>query len=135
MKRCAVVLAAALSLTLLAGCGDSPDRQALARQTVQKYWYNIGHGKLSAAYYMMTSGNRAERPLSDYRQDMFLFLTKMGNVVARTGKPSVDEEKASVPVTLTSPKTTEKLKAYQHLFWEDGHWRISDPLGGLSQVK
>lgn len=124
----------------LVGCGTAfgfggQDRSALAKQTVQNYWSDIGHGKVKVAYYLMTSGNRQTMSLTQYGQNMFGFLKGTEGVSATTGNPTVNGDQATVPVTLRSPKTTIKLHAYQHLFWENGSWKVSDPDGGLSQIK
>jgi hypothetical protein len=84
---------------------------------------------------MMTSGNQSARPLRDYEQDMFGFLEHVANVRATTGKPTINGNQAVVPVSLSSPLTSQKLHAYQHLYWENGHWRISDENGGLSSKR
>jgi hypothetical protein len=115
--------------------GFGQDRSALARQTVQTYWSDIEHGKIGQAYAMLTSGNQAARPLKDYQQDMFGFLEHVASVRATVGQPTINGSQAVVPVSLASPLTRQKLKAYQHLFWENGHWRISDENGGLSSKR
>jgi hypothetical protein len=115
--------------------GFGQDKSALARQTVQTYWFDIGHGKINQAYGMLTSGNQAARPLKYYEQDMFGFLTHVAAVKATVGKPAINGSEATVPVSLNSPLTSQGLHAYQHLYWENGHWRISDTNGGLSSTK
>lgn len=115
--------------------GFGQDRSALAKQAVQTYWSDIAHAKMYQAYEMMTSGNRAARPLKYYEQDMFSFLTHVANVKATVGQPAVNGNNAVVPVSLSSPLSSQKLHAYQHLYWESGHWRISDTNGGLSSTK
>ena len=140
MKSTFSLLASALAILTLVGCGTAfgfggQDRSALARTAVQNYWNDIGHGKVKVAYYLMTSGNRQTVTLTQYGQSMFDFLKGTEGVAATAGNASVNGDQATVPVTLRSPKTTIKLHAYQHLFWEDGGWKISDPNGGLSQIK
>jgi hypothetical protein len=117
------------------GFGGGQDRQSLAQQTVRSYWSDINRGKFGKAYAMMTSGNRAARPESSYGQNLLGFLQGTGGVKATVGKATVSGDNATVPVTLHSPKTTVPLHAYQHLFWQDNQWRISDQDGTLSQTK
>ena len=139
MTRCASLLVAALATFTLAGCGrlelpgSGPDRSALASQTVQTYWNDIGQGKVNQAYDLMTSGNKKSQPREDYDSNMLSFLSQIAGVHVKTGKPSIDGDMATVPIRLYSPKSPVPLKAYQHLFWESGGWRISDAKGGLSQ--
>lgn len=132
----AVVLLALGAIKVFAlGPFSQQDRQALARQTIQAYWSDVQHGKVTQAYALLTSGNQASRPLSNYTQDMYGFLEGTGGVQIAVGKAEVNRNFAVVPVTLHSPKSTQNLHAYQHLFWEDGKWRITDPNGGLSSTK
>lgn len=116
----------------VAGAFGGQSRSALAQQTVNTYWSDVGHAKMSKAYGLLTSGNRAQRPLSQYSQDMFAFLTHVQGLKAKAGKPTVHGDLAVVPVALTSPLSSGSFHAYQHLFWENGGWKISDQDGGLS---
>lgn len=130
-----------LLIVLCAGCGQfdmpgsGPNRSALASETVKSYWNYIDHAKIQKAYNMMTSGNRAARRLSDYSQDIFNFLEGTGGITPEVGHAIVSDDRATVPITLVSPRTTAKLHAYQHLFWENGAWKISDQNGQLSHTK
>ena len=117
----------------LAACGE--DRSSLAKKTVQTYWQDIASGKTGQAYKLLTSGNRVHTDLKSYNADMLQFLTTTGGIKAKVGEPSVDDDHATVPVTLISPKSAQNLNAYQHLFWENGSWHISDNNGGLSRTK
>jgi hypothetical protein len=125
-----LLLLPALAVT---ACG-SPDRAALARQTVQTYWSDIGHAKMQQAYNLLTPGNQAARPFDSYSQDMFGFLTSVASVYASVGSPAVKGDFATVPVTLHSPKFAP-LHAYQHLFWQNNQWYISDQNGGLTKSR
>lgn len=140
IQRALLTLAAAVLVATIAGCdrlgpfGGGPDRAALARKAVETYWYFIGHGQVNQAYDMMTSGNRRLQKRQDYDQNMFGFVTSMAGVSVKTSPASVNGDLATVPVRLYSPKAPgASLKAYQHLFWEDGQWHISDDHGGLSR--
>lgn len=139
IKRALVFLVVLGVAASLAGCdrfgpfGSGQDRVALARTTVETYWYDIGHGKMTQAYDMMTTGNRRLQKRQVYVQNMFGFVTSMAGVSVKTSHPVVNGDLATVPVRLFSPKAPgSSLKAYQHLFWENGQWRISDDRGGLS---
>jgi len=138
LTRCAFVLIAALAASGLTGCGglslpgSGPDRSELAQHTVQTYWFEIGHGKVNQAYDMLTSGNQRTQTRDQYDQNMYGFLTSVAGVNVKAGKPYVNGDLATVPVSLYSPKSPLPLKAYQHLYWENGQWRISDANGGLS---
>ena len=120
-------------IAVLAGCGQ--DRASLARQTVQSYWVDIEHAHFKAAYQMLTSGQRQVNTLSAFSGNFFGLLQTTAGIEAVVGKPSVNGDFASVPVTLKSPKAPnpkDDLHAYQHLYWESGGWHISDENGGLS---
>lgn len=133
---CVVILVAAGAVILFPKTGfGQQDRVALARQTVKVYWADIGHGKVRAAYRLLTSGNRQARPFNQYSQDMFGFLTHMAGVTAKVRQVQVNGDQAVVGVSLYSPLSASPLKAYQHLYWESGAWRISDTNGGVSTQK
>lgn len=133
MKRLFSLLPLAACLAL-SGCG-STNQAAAVRRTVQTYWYDIGHAHLDQAYHLMTTGNQATRTYSAYTQDMFGFLQHTSGISARVGTPSIHGNFAVVDVWLHSPAAAGEFHAYQHLFLENGHWRISDANGGLSQTK
>lgn len=132
MKRALFGLFGILMITTLAGCGQ--DRTALAHQAVQTYWDDISHAKIRAAYSMLTSGNRQAQSFKTYDTDILGLLANTANLRATVGKPKVNGNFATVPVTLHSIKTSKPLPAYQHLYWENGRWRITDQNGGLSQT-
>ncbi len=132
MKRGIALLLGSLIITTLSGCGQ--DRTALARQTVQTYWNDISKARIHAAYNMLTSGNRQSMPFSTYDQDIMGILTQTAHLQATVGNPKVKGDNATVPVTLHSIRTTKALPAYQHLYWENGAWRITDQNGGVSQT-
>jgi hypothetical protein len=115
--------------------GFGQDRSALAKQTVATYWSDIGQGKLRQAYAMMTSGNQAARPFKAYEQDMYGFITHVASLKATVGKPTINGDQAVLAVSLRSPLSSQPLHAYQHLYWENGKWRISDTNGGLSSTR
>jgi hypothetical protein len=121
---------------LLSGCistfGSGPDKQALARQTVQTYWHDINHGKIKQAYSLLTPGVRSGLPESQYYQNMLGLLTNAGSITVGVRNAAVNGDQGTVGVTLYSPKT-KPLKAWQHLFWQNGGWLISDNNALLSQ--
>lgn len=122
----------------LVSCGGGTDRSAAARQTVQNYWGDISHGKMSQAYNMQTTGARQTTTLANYSRNLFDFLQGTAGVRAVVGSATLNGDQAAVAVTLKSPKAPNPksdLHAYQHLFWENGQWRISDQNGGLSHTK
>jgi hypothetical protein len=122
------VLAAAV---LLAGCGG-PDRTALAHQTVQTYWRDVGRMKLHNAYMMLTPGNRSALKETDYAQSIIGLLKQTQGLTATLGAAHVNGDSATVPVTLHSPLTRVPQPGCQHLFWTNNRWLISDDSGGLS---
>jgi hypothetical protein len=107
----------------------------LAGQVTRTYWSDIGKGKMRAAYQLLTSGTQQARPFDQYSQDMYGFVTGVAYVWAGTGAVEIQGDRATVRVHLHSPKTTRTLDAYQHLYWENGGWRISDLNGGVSTQK
>jgi hypothetical protein len=119
-------------LLAASGCGDSQDRSALAQQTVVKYWDNIGHARFHDAYLMNTTGNRDAMPYREFRQNLVGFLTSTNGVSAEAGKPTIADDRATVPMGLHSPRAPGAFHVFQHLFWENGSWKISDPNGGVS---
>jgi hypothetical protein len=131
----ALVVVIVAVVLVSAALGSGPDRAALARQTTTEYWSDIGHGKMLAAYHLLTSGTAQARPFTQYSQDMYGFVAGVAFIWATTGATEVQGDHAIVRVHLHSPKTTRTLDAYQHLFWENGGWRISDLNGGVSQQK
>jgi hypothetical protein len=121
-------------LVLVAGCGG-PDRTSLAKQTVKDYWTDVNSAKMESAYALLTPGIQQTRPKSQFKQDMFAFLATVGAINPSVSKPTVNGDRAVVPVNLTFVKQQKTLQAYQHLFWYNGNWRISDENGGVSQQK
>ena len=128
---------ALLALTLgTAGCGTigfaNPDKPALAKQAVQNYWNYATHGKINQAYNMLTPGVREGIPKSQYAQNMIGLLTRAGSISVKVKKVYVSGDNAQVSVTLSSPKD-QPLPAWQHLFWQNGAWQISDNNAYVSQ--
>ncbi|HEY8684075.1 MAG TPA: hypothetical protein VIO57_00555 [Chloroflexota bacterium] len=121
-------------IVLLAGCGG-PDKAALAKQTVKDYWTDVNSAKMESAYALLTPGIQQTRPKGQFKQDMFAFLANVGAVTPTVSKPTVNGDRAVVPVFLTFVKQQKTLQAYQHLYWYNGNWRISDENGGVSQQK
>jgi hypothetical protein len=130
-----LVLAVLGATVVLPALGFGQDRVALAKQATTTYWSDIGHGKMRAAYQLLTSGTQQARPFASYSQDMYGFVASLAYVSATTGSVQVNGDRAIVRVHLHSPKTTQTLDAYQHLYWENGGWRISDMNGGVSTQK
>jgi hypothetical protein len=128
------LLLALICAVSLAGCGD-PDRSALAKQAVVTYWSDINHGKFNAAFEMLTSGERGVLTFSSYRQSMFGFLTHVSGVTVTPGDPQVTDDRATVPVGFHSPAAPGTAHFFQHLFWENGGWKIADQNGGVSPTK
>lgn len=129
-----VLAASALALVMTAlatACGD-PNKAAMAHDTVARYWSDVSHAKFGEAYKLLTPGVQGAVPADQYAQNMMGFLSNAANVKVDVGKPVVAEDRAVVPVTMHSPKTTAPFHVYQHLFWEDGGWHISDANGGVS---
>ena len=129
-----VVIAAAVILFPKPGFGQQ-DRRVLARQTVQTYWGDIGHGKTRAAYALMTSGNQQARPFTQYSQDMYGFLTHMNSLSVTVSQVQVNGDQATARVALYSVLSPTPLRAWQHLFWENGPWRLIDANGGMAPQK
>ncbi len=122
-------------LILLAACGGSANRASLAKAAVTTYWKDVNSAKLDNAYALLTPGIQQSRPKSAYRQDMLGFLSTVGSVTPSVSKPSVNGDRAVVPVLLTFSRQQKTLEAYQHLYWYNGGWRITDENGGVSQTK
>lgn len=131
LKRLALLLGAAWLLT---GCGD-PDRTPLARQVVQSYWSDISHNRPVQAFHLLTSGNRSSRQQSQFSQDILSYLLHERSLKATIGSASVNGDRATVHVTLTAPVERGPLHGYQHLFWENGSWRVTDYPGLLSNTR
>lgn len=134
MKGFVKLAAAGAACLVVAGCGGQ-DRSALARQTVQQYWYDVGHMKLGKSYKMLTPGNRSETTISDYSQNMMGFIRQAAGLSATVGTAKVNGDQARVPVTLHSPLTSQPRAACQHLYWQNGKWYIGDEFGALSPAK
>jgi hypothetical protein len=122
----------ALIVILIAGCGDSQNRSALAKQTVQTYWKDVGTMKLHTAYQMLTPGDRSNTTESEFSQNFVAFLKTTQGLTATVGQPIVNGNNARVPVTLHSPVTSVPKPGCQNLFWQNGTWEITDDAGGLS---
>lgn len=136
MKRIPLLLVASVCVLALSACGDSTDKPKLAQQTVVTYWADIGRAKFPAAYGMLTSGVRASLKPTAFEQAMFSLVQKTQGVWATAGKPDINGDRAVVPIGLhaaSAPGGTYHV--YQHLFWEDGAWKISEPLGGWTTTK
>lgn len=133
MKRVHLATAGLALAVILSACGQ--DRSSLASNTVSEYWGYIQHAKFSKAYDLLTPGNQAARPKSNYAQDMFGFLESTGGLKVTVGKPVLSGDLAAVPVKLHSPKTSQAFAACQHLVWNSGKWLIADQNGGLTQQK
>lgn len=133
-------LASCALLTLIlgtAGCGtigfaNGPDKAALAKKAVESYWNYAGHGKINQAYSMLTPGVRESLPKSQYAQNMIGLLTRAGSITAKANKAYVSGDQAQVRLTLYSPKD-KPFPAWQHLFWLNGGWHISDNNAYVSQ--
>lgn len=132
MTRALAGLIGLVIIAAMSGCGQ--DRATLARHAVQTYWYDVGHAKLRAAYGMLTSGNQQSEPFKTYDGNILGLLGSTASLHATVGKPTVNGDTATVPVTLHSIRTAKPLAAYQHLYWENGGWRIADQNGGVSHT-
>jgi hypothetical protein len=122
---------------LLTGCAGigmagGPDKQALARTTVQDYWHDVNHGKIKQAYGLLTPGVRSGITENQYYQNMLGLLTKAGSITVAVRDTSVNGDLGTVKVTLYSPNA-KPLNAWQHLFWQNGGWLISDNNAYVSQ--
>lgn len=101
---------ALLVLTLgVAGCGtigfaNGPDKSALAQKAVESYWRLAGHGKIDAAYAMLTPGVREGIPRNQYAQNIIGLLTRAGSITVKVQKVYVQGDRAQVRLTLYSPK-------------------------------
>jgi hypothetical protein len=133
LKRLHVAIAGLALAVVLSACGQ--DRSALAANTVSEYWGYVQHAKFSKAYNLLTPGNQAARPKTNYAQDMFSFLESTGGLTVTVGKPTLSGDLAAVPLKLHSPKTKQAFAACQHLVWNSGKWLIADQNGGLTQQK
>lgn len=136
MKQLASLFLLGLAL-LTTGCGGTgfasgPDRTALAKQTIKTYWADLVHGKFAAAYGLLTPGVRSGLQLKDYTQSMVGLLTRAATIQAHVKKATVSGNTATVKVKLTTPND-RPLIAYQHLFWQNGKWRVSDNNAFLSR--
>ena len=130
MKRFLPLL---IPLLVLAGCGGE-SRATLARQTEQAYWNDIHSAKLDKAYQLLTPGTKSQFSANDFRQSMFNFLQHTSGVTAQVKKVSVVGDCAQVSLDLISPlEPSGKFHVYQHLYWIDGGWHISDQNATLSQ--
>jgi hypothetical protein len=128
-----------VQVVLPAACQQSPapvisDSQVLA--TVRTYWHDVTHGKLDAAYTMLTSGIRAVTSKRAYEHSMAGFLKVVGAISIVVHSPRITGDTAVVAIDFSSPKPkVGSLHAYQHLFREGGQWRIADQNGGVSNTR
>jgi hypothetical protein len=128
-----------LSLTL-AGCGtvslagNPPSRSTLAKRTIISYWSDINHAKMSQAYRLLTPGVREGITKADFANNFIGLLTNASTIGATVNNVQVNGDTATAKVTLTSPKD-HPLHAWQHLFWVNGGWHISDNNAFLSHHK
>lgn len=134
MKRVHFLLAGTALALVLSACGG-PNRSTLAANTTQEYWTDIQHAKFGQAYALLTPGNQAARPKTNYVQDMFGFLENTGGLTVKVGTPVVNGDLAAVPLKLHSPKQAQDFAACQHLVWSSGKWLIADQNGGLTAQK
>ncbi|HEX6506650.1 MAG TPA: hypothetical protein VF221_03370 [Chloroflexota bacterium] len=134
MKALRYLAAPVFVMIFIAGCGG-PDRTALAQQTVVNYWTDVNNAKMTEAYKLLTPGIQQTRPKGQFTQDMFGFLSSVGAIKPTVSKATVNGDKAVVPVYLYFVKQQKTLEAYQHLYWYNDGWRITDENGGVSQTK
>jgi hypothetical protein len=134
VKHLWLLLLALPCVLSIAGCGGS-DRSALAKTAIVNYWSDINRGKFNEAYRLLTSGNRGVTNFSTYRQDMFGFLESVSGITVVPGNPEISDDRATVPIKFESPRAPGYAKFWQHLFWENGGWRIADQNGGVSKNK
>jgi len=134
----AVVLAVAVIVFVLlvnVVFGGSQNRVALARQTEHSYWNDFGHYKVHPAYMLLTPGVRQALKEKDFQQAMIGLLTSTNGVTAAIGKITVVGDCAQAQLGLQSPKAPgQKLKVWQHLYWIDGGWHISDTNAEVSRA-
>jgi hypothetical protein len=133
LATCVLLL---LSLTI-AGCGSigfagGSDRSNLARGTIVTYWTDINHAKMNQAYSMLTPGVREGITVADFQNNFVSLLTRAGSIGVKVDSVQVHGDNATAKVTLSSPKD-HPLHAWQHLFWVNGSWHISDNNAFLSQ--
>jgi hypothetical protein len=133
LKRVQLASVGLALAVVLSACGQN--KSTLAANTVTEYWGDVQHAKFSKAYDLLTPGNQAARPKSNYAQDMFSFLESTGGLTVTVGTPIINGDLAAVPVKLHSPKTSQSFPACQHLVWNSGKWLIADQNGGVTQQK
>lgn len=134
MNRLRLATLGAVAVMIISGCGGGQDRSALAKQTVQTYWKDVGTMKLSKAYQMLTPGNRSTTTYSSFTQSFENLLKSTQGLTATVGTPIVDGDHARVLVTLHSPVTSVPKPGCQHLYWQNNRWEITDDAGGLTDV-
>lgn len=120
----------------LVGCGQ--DRSSLAKQSVQNYWNNIEHAKMKTAWNILTPGQEQANPYGPWSTNLLDFLRTTNGIDAKVGEPVVSGDTASVPVTIRfhkAPAPRNDQHGYQHLFWDNGKWRITDESGTLTKSK
>ena len=132
----AVVVALAVGIAFLAGAFGSVDRAAMARDRVNTYWYDVGHGKWKTAYYMLTPGNRQHNTLADFVTSFQKLLEQTNGIYERTGKIEINGDTAVAAVSLRAPASPgAPFNRYQHLYWDGSNWYFTDNAGGLSSTK
>jgi hypothetical protein len=132
MSRWAGPIAAFVLLLSLAGCGGQ-DRPKLAQQTVSSYWNDLEHLRVDQAYKLLSSGVRSGVSATDFRSNIYGFLQGTAGISAKIGKPEVVGDCAQVPVTLFAPRDPSgPLHGYQHLYWLNGGWKITEQNGGVT---
>lgn len=122
------------ALVGLAACGSGQDRTALAKKAVNSYWYDIGHIKFDRAYDLLSPANQQAMTRQDFRQNMFDFLRGTQGVSSQAQAAQVVGDCALVRVDLRFPAATgATLHAFQHLYWLNGGWRITEPNGQVTR--
>ncbi len=111
-------------------CGGGQDRVALAKQTVNEYWNYLAHVQIDKAYGLLSPGNQQAVSRSNYRQNMIGFLEGTSGVNATATHADVIGDCALVALNLHIPAAPGGvLKTYQHLYWIDSGFRITEPNG------
>ncbi len=133
-SRLPILLAGCMLLTGLTGCGGGADRAALAKQTVNTYWSDIGHLQIDKAYDLLSPGNQQTVTRLSFRQNMIGFLESLEGVSGKATNAQVIGDCALVALTLNAPAAQgSSLHTYQHLYWLGGGWRITEPNGQTTQ--
>lgn len=136
MKRRSIVrpLLALPILLGLTACGSGQNRVALAQKTVSDYWSDIGHIKFNSAYALLSPANQHNMTRQDFEQNMFEFLRGTQGVSSQVKQAKVVGDCALVALDLHFPAAAgATLHAYQHLYWLNGGWRITEPDGRVTR--